>query len=159
MNKQELIKRYKQIVFKTNGGNDDYVVALSQIGEAINELEEPKQDKQIGELEEKLRQSEETGKQRYKDWQDEIGENDRLRNMYAELQVKVKALEMENKRLKEIGKEKAQLAIRELEKTKEWLELKYFDYEQINYLNNIIDNQINDLKMGKDYMPINTKGE
>ena len=39
MNKQELIKRYKQIVFKTNGGNDDYVVALCQIGEAYAELQ------------------------------------------------------------------------------------------------------------------------
>lgn len=55
--------------------------------------------------------------------------------------------------------EQKELAIQELEKVKDWLEPKYFDYEQINYLNNIIDNQINDLKMGKDYMPINTKGE
>ena len=62
--------------------------------------------------------------------------------------------------LVEVSKQDANdLAIQELEKVKEWLEPKYFDYEQINYLNNIIDNQINDLKMGKDYMPINTKGE
>ena len=44
MNKQELQKRYQEIVLKTNGGNDDYVVALCQIANAINELDEPKQD-------------------------------------------------------------------------------------------------------------------
>ena len=42
--------------------------------------------------------------------------------------------------------EKRQLAIQELEKVKEWLEPKYFDYEQINYLTRIIDNQIKELK-------------
>ena len=41
---------------------------------------------------------------------------------------------------------KTQLAIAELEKVKEWLEPKYFDYEQINYLTRIIDNQIKELK-------------
>lgn len=44
MNKQELQKKYQEIVLKTNGGNDDYVVALCQIANAINELDEPKQD-------------------------------------------------------------------------------------------------------------------
>ena len=39
-----------------------------------------------------------------------------------------------------------QLAIQELEKVKEWLEPKYFDYEQINYLSKIIDQQIKKLK-------------
>ena len=39
-----------------------------------------------------------------------------------------------------------QKAIAELEKVKEWLEPKYFDYEQINYLTRIIDNQIKELK-------------
>lgn len=39
-----------------------------------------------------------------------------------------------------------QEAITELEKVKEWLEPKYFDYEQINYLTRIIDNQIKKLK-------------
>lgn len=38
------------------------------------------------------------------------------------------------------------LAIHELEKVKEWLEPKYFDYEQINYLTRIIDQQIKELK-------------
>ena len=44
MNKQELQKKYQEIVLKTNGGNDYYVVALCQIANAINELDEPKQD-------------------------------------------------------------------------------------------------------------------
>ena len=39
-----------------------------------------------------------------------------------------------------------QLAMQELEKVKEWLEPKYFDYEQINYLSKIIDQQIKELK-------------
>lgn len=43
-----------------------------------------------------------------------------------------------------------QLAIQELEKVKEWLEPKYFDYEQINYLTRIIDNQIKKIKGEKD---------
>lgn len=42
--------------------------------------------------------------------------------------------------------EKMQFAIIELEKVKEWLEPKYFDYEQINYLTKIIDQQIKELK-------------
>lgn len=44
MNKQELQKKYQEIVLKTNGGNDDYVVALCQIGSLIGQLDEPKQD-------------------------------------------------------------------------------------------------------------------
>lgn len=42
MNKQELQKRYQEIVLKTNGGNDDYVVALCKIASAINDLEDTK---------------------------------------------------------------------------------------------------------------------
>lgn len=49
MTKQELIKKYQEIILKTNGGNNDYVGALCQIGNAINELDEP--DKQFLELE------------------------------------------------------------------------------------------------------------
>ena len=40
MNKKELQKIYQKIVLKTNGGIDDYVVALCQIGNAINELDD-----------------------------------------------------------------------------------------------------------------------
>ena len=45
---------------------------------------------------------------------------------------------------------KTEFAIQELEKVKEWLEPKYFDYEQINYLSKIIDQQIKELKGEKD---------
>lgn len=59
--------------------------------------------------------------------------------VYAELR---KTYE-ENQQLKQ---SQTQLAIKELEKVKEWLEPKYFNYEQINYLTRIIDNQIKELK-------------
>lgn len=39
-----------------------------------------------------------------------------------------------------------QTAIAELTRVKEWVEPKYFDKEQINYLANIIDQQINNLR-------------
>ena len=55
MNKQELQKKYQEIVLKTNGGNDDYVVALCQIANAINELDEPKQDTKWQKLKEWLK--------------------------------------------------------------------------------------------------------
>lgn len=54
MNKQELQKKYQEIVLKTNGGNDDYVVALCQIADVINELDEPKQDNKWQKLKEFL---------------------------------------------------------------------------------------------------------
>lgn len=46
--------------------------------------------------------------------------------------------------------ERTKFAIQELEKVKEWLEPKYFDYEQINYLSKIIEQQIKELKGEKD---------
>ena len=57
-------------------------------------------------------------------------------NLYREYQ----------KKNDELYKNQTQLAIQELEKVKEWLEPKYFDYEQINYLTRIINNQIKELK-------------
>ena len=54
MNKQELQKKYQEIVLKINGGNDDCVVALCQIANAINELDEPKQDTKWQKLKEWL---------------------------------------------------------------------------------------------------------
>lgn len=52
MNKEELQKTYQTIVLKTNGGIDDYVVALCQIGSAISELDD--QQQQIADLQHKL---------------------------------------------------------------------------------------------------------
>ncbi len=54
MNKQELQKKYQEIVLNTNGGNEDYVVALCQIANAINELDESKQDTKWQQLKEWL---------------------------------------------------------------------------------------------------------
>lgn len=42
MNKYELIKKCNEIILKTNGSNEDYVVALCQISMAINELDDLK---------------------------------------------------------------------------------------------------------------------
>lgn len=52
MNKQEFELKYREIVLKTNGGIDDYIVALCQIGSLINELDEPSQE--IAELKKQL---------------------------------------------------------------------------------------------------------
>lgn len=52
MTKEELQKIYQTIVLKTNGGIDDYVVALCQIGNAISELDN--QQQQIVDLQHRL---------------------------------------------------------------------------------------------------------
>lgn len=49
MNKEEFFKKYQEIILKTNGGNDDYVVALCQISNLINEFVE-EQEQQIAQL-------------------------------------------------------------------------------------------------------------
>lgn len=43
MNKQELMKKCNKIIRATNGNNDDYVIALYSILEAISKLEESKE--------------------------------------------------------------------------------------------------------------------
>ena len=53
MNKEELFKKYQEIVLKTNGGADDYVVALCQISNLIKEFAEEK-DQQITDLQKQL---------------------------------------------------------------------------------------------------------
>ena len=53
MSKEELFKKYQEIVLKTNGGADDYVVALCQISNLIKEFAEA-QDQQIAELQKQL---------------------------------------------------------------------------------------------------------
>ena len=44
MNKQELMKECNKIILATNGGNDDFVVALCRISEAIGRLDEPSRE-------------------------------------------------------------------------------------------------------------------
>ncbi len=51
MNKEELYKKYQEIMLKTNGGVDDYVVALCQISNLLKDYAEEK-DQQIRSLEE-----------------------------------------------------------------------------------------------------------
>lgn len=57
MSKKELFKKYQEILLKTNGGVDDYVVALCQISNLIKDYAEEK-DQQICDLEAKLAESE-----------------------------------------------------------------------------------------------------
>ena len=61
MSKEELFKKYQEIVLKTNGGADDYVVALCQISNLNKEFAEEK-DQQISDLEAKLAESEKENK-------------------------------------------------------------------------------------------------
>lgn len=56
MSKEELFKKYQEIVLKTNGGADDYIVALCQISNLIKEFAEEK-DQQLADLEAKLAES------------------------------------------------------------------------------------------------------
>ena len=53
MSKEELFKKYQEIVLKTNGGADDYVVALCQISNLIKEFAEEK-GQQITDLQKQL---------------------------------------------------------------------------------------------------------
>ena len=53
MSKEELFKKYQEIVLKTNGGADDYVISLCQISNLIKEFAEEK-DQQITDLQNQL---------------------------------------------------------------------------------------------------------
>ena len=53
MSKEELFKKYQEILLKTNGGADDYIVALCQISNLIKEFAEEK-DQQITDLQSQL---------------------------------------------------------------------------------------------------------
>lgn len=53
MSKEELFKKYQEIVLKTNGGIDDYVVALCQTSDLIKDYAEEK-DQQITDLQKQL---------------------------------------------------------------------------------------------------------
>ena len=76
---------------------------------------------------------------------------DELKKQLANCHKSLKRKTQSNRDLQHLKhKTNTQLAIQELEKVKEWLEPKYFDYEQINYLSKIIDQQIKKLKGEKD---------
>lgn len=53
MSKEELFKKMGEIIKNTNGGNDDYVVAICRIGILISDFVEMK-EKEIADLEQKL---------------------------------------------------------------------------------------------------------
>ena len=53
MSKEELFKKYQEIVLKTNGGADDYVISLCQISNLIKEFAEEK-GQQITDLQSQL---------------------------------------------------------------------------------------------------------
>ena len=53
MSKEELFEKYQEILLKTNGGADDYVVALCQISNLIKEFAEEK-GQQITDLQSQL---------------------------------------------------------------------------------------------------------
>ena len=59
MSKEELFKKYQEILLKTNGGADDYVVALCQISNLIKDYAEEK-DQQITELKKQLEEKDKT---------------------------------------------------------------------------------------------------
>ena len=104
MSKEELFKKYQEIVLKTNGGADDYVVALCQISNLIKEFAEEK-DQQIADLETKLAES-----------KNQCQECKHL-NKKIELNIKNKLIN-ENQQLKQSQKH---LAIEQLEKVEEIL--------------------------------------
>lgn len=49
MSREELFKKYQEIILKTNGGADDYVIALCQISDLIRDYSEEK-DQQLAQL-------------------------------------------------------------------------------------------------------------
>ena len=81
------------------------------------------------------------------DWKTLCAEKDKeIEELKLKLDIRAMSLQNINTERMEAVRNQTQLAIQELEKVKAWLEPKYFDYEQINYLTRIIDNQIKELK-------------
>lgn len=72
--------------------------------------------------------------------------DEKIEELKALLNAKEKMKTQSIQGFNKLKQNQAQLAIQELGKVKAWLEPKYFDYEQINYLTRIIDNQIKELK-------------
>ena len=120
----------------------DYEKRISQEQELMSNMEHQLTEKQntIDEINKEFVQA-------VHDWKALCAEKDKeIEDMDKDLVFnanEIKRLIQEKKRLKQ---NQTQLAIQELEKVKAWLEPKYFDYEQINYLTRIIDNQIKELK-------------
>lgn len=75
MSKEELFKKYQEILLKTNGGADDYVISLCQISNLIKEFAEEKDQqitdlqKQLAEKEKEIHEEWKTGKEWKWEWQ------------------------------------------------------------------------------------------
>ena len=144
--KQQLDEKDKEI----NSLIVDYEKRISQEQELMSNMEHRLTEKQktIDEINREFVQA-------VHDWKALCAEKDKeiekLKQQYTILENENGKLTTElimdkyKKAQKEVSFGK-QLAIQELEKVKEWLEPKYFDYEQINYLSKIIDQQIKKLK-------------
>lgn len=146
MNKQGLQKKVKEIILKTNGGNDDYVVALCKISNAINELDDDSQC--VAELKTKLEQS----KTKIKEFETE---NKRLEKIVDNYKSKTKqlckdkftAIENMDNSIRNRDKIAKEFAIEKLEKIKDFFvkedEDGYIDvtkdiFEVVEYINTLI---------------------
>lgn len=126
-----------------------------------------KQEKQIADLEAKLAEKEEINKLVNEQLEDMERSKLAWENKYFKLEKQLadknKEIEYFKRQARRFNNEaqkyyedaycndfhnqdKVSFAIKKLEKIKEWLEPKYFDNEQIIYLEKIIDNQIEELK-------------
>lgn len=111
MSKEELFKKYQEIVLKTNGGADDYVVALCQISNLIKDYSEEK-DQQIADLEAKLAESEKS-KESYRLQNEQ--HHLQLLQFYSRLGVEAFGADIHEKALETLMIMKEQLAEKEKE--------------------------------------------
>ena len=155
--KQQLAEKDKEIAHLKEKDNYHLRYELAGADETITNLKQQleEKDKEIERLKERLSVfdnfKDNYGYTNYDD--SEILEDLQSRAFQAEddTQVVDELLQFfnifdENELVDKVKEPQTQLAIQELEKVKEWLEPKYFDYEQINYLTRIIDNQIKKIK-------------
>lgn len=118
MSKEELFKKYQEIILKTNGGADDYVVALCQISDLIKDYAEEKDQqitdlqKQLADLEAKLAESEKS-KESYR-LQNEH-HHLQLLQFYSRLGVEAFGADIHEKALETLMIMKEQLAEKEKE--------------------------------------------
>ena len=155
--KQQLAEKDKEIAHLKEKDNYHLRYELAGADETITNLKQQleEKDKEIERLKERLSVfdnfKDNYGYTNYDD--SEILEDLQSRAFQAEddTQVVNELLQFfnifdENELVDKVKEPQIQLAIQELEKVKEWLEPKYFDYEQINYLSKIINQQIKELK-------------
>lgn len=106
---------------------------------ATKNLMDIEQDQKIKELKQQLADKEKKNKEAIKFIEEQ-------KQQITDLEIKVGKRDIALSKMERKMGRFEQTAIAELEKVKDWLELKYFDKEQINYLANAIDQQIKSLK-------------